>query len=694
MYDIFSDIWKHPESTFSPMPIWARLGDFTGESAEDDVSAELSELHKRGLDGVSACPSSVESFLTPAYADNLNSACAAAKKRHMTLILSDRGAADRLVIAEEKRLSARRLYVLPARTEIPEDEELLFRVSVKLDEVGKLTETALSPEEGFSEYDLVLGYSYESTRADYLNPQTAYDIIERSLDAHYEMLGEYFGDVVTGILVDPVRFAEGEVPWSYGFAEDFFEAGGDMHMLMSLFFEPREKKFRREAEFAMRKAVSARLESAYFVPLSKWCEDRRVAMLYAPADVKDSPSYRHATAPGAILEVGKIAPGAELSTPESVGVKLASDYARHHGLKRSFARITNTAGLSPDDVMREVNFAFARGADLIILDPISLHESEDGIDPITVRADYKKFGAYLKRMSWLSSTGTHNPVAAVLCTADYVPYTPVRPMIEAGYSFSYLTLDDLMKKCRVHEGKFTIDRYVYDVLLIDSRLRLDAESVTKIGRFVTEGGKMYRGGDFISFLSKHVCRSSYFRGESAENLRFTHITKGGVDFFVMINEGNSWICGELVTDIPCEAADFDALTGAITAMTGSIDEAGFAYRVRVAPHGVKVVAMNKKSLPKIAEEREYKLCEIASISEWRTSFEYKADVYSRAVLSFTDICGAIDVAVGGKPVCRMMFKPYEVEITDYLTDGVNTVEIAGEYAGGCVKLWENSLNKY
>jgi hypothetical protein len=688
MYDIFSDIWKYPESTFSPMPTWARLGDFASEGSADDISAELSEMHKRGIDGVVASPATADSFLTPAYSDNITAACAAAKKRHMTLILSDMGAADRLVIAEDKRLSARRLYVLPARTEIPSDEELLFRVSVKTDEKGKLIETALSPDEGFVEYDLVLGYSYESTRADCLNPQTAYDIIEKSLDVHYEMLGEYFGEVVTGILVDPVQFAEGEVPWSYGFVEDFFEAGGDMHMLMSLFFEPREKKFRREAEFAMRRAVSARLGSAYFAPIAKWCEEHRVAMLYAPADAKDSPSYRYATAPGAAIVSGKIAPGAELSSPESVGVKLAADYARHHGLKRSFARITNTASLTPNDVMREVNFAFSRGADMIITDPITLHESEDDIDPSVVRADYKKFNAYMKRMAWLNSTGTHNPVAAVLCTADYVPYTPVKPIIEAGYSFSYLTLDDLMEKCRVHEGKFLIDRYAYDVLLIDSRLRLDAESVTKIGRFVTEGGKMYRGGDFISFLNKNVRRMSYFRGESAENLRFTHITKGGVDFFSMINEGDSWIEGELVTKSPCAAADFDALTGAITAMSCSVDDEGLAYRVRVAPHGVKVIAMNKNALTKIEDERTYKLREITSISEGRTSFDYKAGVYSRAVLSFTDIDGAQDVAVNGKPVCRMMFKPYEVDITDYLVDCVNTVEISGEYVGGCVKLYE------
>ncbi len=688
MYDIFSDIWKYPESAFSPMPVWARLGLFTGENAGADISAELSEMHKRGIDGVVASPAAAEAYLTPTYRDNLSAALESLKKRHMTLILSDEGAADRLVIAEEKRLAARRLYVLPARTEIPANEELLFRVSVKLDEKGKLVETALSADEGFAEYDLVLGYSYESSRADCLNPQTAYDITEKSLDAHYSIFGEYYGDVVTGVLVSPVRFAEGEVPWSYGFVEDFFEAGGDMHMLMSLFFEPREKKVRREAEFAMRKAVSSRLESAYFAPIAKWCEEHRVAMLYAPVDAKDSSSYKYATAPGATIESGKIAPGAELSSPDSVGVKLASDYARHHGLKRSFARITNTAGLTPDDVMREVNFAFARGADMLIPDPISLHESEDGIDPSVVRADYKKFSAYLKRMAWLSSTGTHNPVAAVLCTADYVPYTPVKPIIEAGYSFSYLTLDDLMEKCRVHEGKFLIDRYAYDVLLIDSRLRLDAESVTKIGRFVTEGGKMYRGGDFISFLNKNVRRSSYFRGESAENLRFTHITKGGVDFFVMINEGDSFISGEFVTDISCAAFDFDALTGAISEMTCTMDEGGFSYRVRVAPHGVKVVAMNKKALPKIADERVYKLREIASISEGRTSFDYKAGVYSRAVLSFTDIDGAQDVAVNGKPVCRIMFKPYEVDITEYLTDGSNTVEMSGDFFGGCVKMYE------
>ncbi len=687
MYDIFSDIWKHPESAFSQVPAWARLGAFESESATDEIAAELSELHKRGIDSVAASPCSADAFLTPGYFDNLASALAAAKKRYMTVILSDEGAADLAVVAEEKRLAARRLYVLPARTEIPEDEQLLFRVSVALDDKGKLVETRLSAGEGLQEYDLVLGYSYDCARADALNPQTAYDIIEKSLDAHYARFGEYFGDTVTGVLVPPVRFAEGEVPWSYGFAEDFFEAGGDMHTLMSLFFEPREKKFRREAELAMRKAVSARLDGAYFAPIAKWCESHRIAMLHAPAAAKDTPAYKHATATGCLLGEENISAFAQDSEDTS-GVKLAADYARHHGLKRSFARLTGTEKLTPDELMRRLNFAFARGASMILHDGIRLHESEDGIDLSTVRADHKKLAAYIKRMSWLNSTGTHNPSAAVLCTADYVPTRSVCGIIEAGYSFSFLTLDDLMERCTVRDGKLCIDRYEYDVLLIDSRVRLDAASVTKIGRFVTEGGKMYRGGDFVQFLDKNVRRTSYFKGSHNAELYFTHITKGGVDFFVMSNSGNAWICGDFVTDIPCEANDFDPMTGAITALSASICDEGFRYPVRVAPHGAKIIGMNKNALPRLADEKIYKLREIASISPDRTSFEYRAETYTRAVLSIEDIDGAIDVSVNGKLVSRMMFKPYEADVTEYLTDGANEVEISGEFSGGCVKLYE------
>lgn len=681
MYDIFSDIWKHPENAFSQVHAWPRLGAFTGESAAEVISTELSELHKRGVDCIAASPACREAYLTEEYFLNLTSALEALKKRFMTAILYDAGASSLPVIAEEKRLAARRLYVLPARTEIPSDEELLFRVSVAFDEKGKLTETRLSPSEGFSEYDLVLGYSYESTRADALNPQTAYDIIEKSLEAHYTHLGEHFGDTVTGVLVPPVRFAEGEIPWSYGFIEDFSLAGGDMHTLMSLFFEPREKKYRREGELSLRRAISSRLNSSYFAPISSWCESHRIAMLHAPEEANDTPAYRHATSTGALLsEVG--------ISEKSAGVKLASDYARHHGLKRSFAYLTGTEELTPDELMRRLNYAFSGGASMIVHDGIRLHESEDGADPITLRADYKKLGAYVKRMSWLCSTGTHNPHCAVLCTADYVPARSASKITEAGYSFSYLTLEDLMEKCTVRDGKLCIDRYEYGVLLIDSRVRLDAESVTKIGRFVTEGGLMYRGGDFVPFLEKNVRRGSYFKGNSASELTFTHITKGGVDFFVMINSGDAWIEGEFVTDIPCAAENFDPMTGEIATLSCAMCDGGFAYPVRIAPHSVKVIGMNKNALPMIGSEKVYKLREIVSISAERTSFEYKAGAYSRAVLSFEGIDGALDVAVNGKTVGRMMFKPYEVDITEHVTDGKNELGITGDFFGGSVKLYE------
>ncbi len=676
MYDIFCDIWKNPETAFTQMPFWV----WNGELQAEELERQISDFHKKGVDGFVVCPSGEMSgceYLSEEYFDFLAHTLSAAKKRRMSVVLCDRELACEAVLKAEPRLAARRLYPALSDAPVPENEEILYRINVRFDEKGKLVDTKLDCAEGYEEYNLVLGYS---NGVDFLNPMAADALLRRTLDRYYGRLGEFFGDTVIGYVPDAPRLVREPIPWSYGLLEDFFENGGDMQMLASLFFEPREKKIRREAEFAFAKAVERRISGAYYAPLAKWCGEHRIAVMGQPSNVG---AYAHFDVPGCVAS--RFAPCAE-----SELMKFAADYAKHNGLSRSSAEVFGACGdvtaLTPDEVMRHLNFLFARGCSLVMPYAFYLSEPSCACDVGRYSAlwdDYKLISAYIKRMSWLNSSGTDNPVCAVLCTSEHVPYTPVKPLYEGGYTFNYLTVYDLMNKARISDGRICIDRYSYDILLIDSRLRLDAESVTKIGRFVTGGGRMYRGGDFASYLSKNVKKSTRFEGETGGNLRFTRITKSGCDFIVMINEGMERISGRLITDISCEADDFEPLSGKVTPIFCSLADDGFSYPIEVLPHSAKIIGMNPNALPRIGEQSECSLSEISALTEGRMTFDYRSGTGRRAVLCFADISRAADVFVNGEKAGRIIFMPYELDVTEYLRDGENKISVDTDKFSGC-----------
>ncbi|MDD6879359.1 MAG: NUDIX domain-containing protein, partial [bacterium] len=152
-------------------------------------------------------------------------------------------------------------------------------------------------------------------------------------------------------------------------------------------------------------------------------------------------------------------------------------------------------------------------------------------------------------------------------------------------------------------------------------------------------------------------------------------TKSGCPFFVMINEGNEKIEGRLVTDIAAKAEVFDPFTGTASPISASLHDSGFAYPVNVGAHESKIIGMDPSALPVLEEPEKIVLSEIVSLGEGRMTFDFKPEVGRHAILSFTKIDEIADIRVNGKDATRLIFKPYETDITNYLHSGENTVEI-------------------
>jgi len=402
--------------------------------------------------------------------------------------------------------------------------------------------------------------------------------------------------------------------------------------------------------------------------------------------------------------------GTELASPDSVMAKCTADAARHMGAGRNsnecFALCGNEENpwdFNAADMMRSLNFLFARGVNMII--PHAFHYSlrtptqttPPDVGPHNIWwEDYRTLAGYIKRMSWLNAMNHNNPHCAVLCSNDFMPVKAVAPLYENGYTFNYLTMDDVQTRARFHDGALFVDRCRYDILLVDSRLRLDPPTVQKLGRMVIEGGKMYRGNDFIGYMKKHAKKTSYFEPQkkdeiAARSIRFVHLTKSGYPFFLCFNEGDETVSGHVVTDKSGLCRTFDPFTGDTTELKGEICPDGIRYPVSVKAGAVVILGLNTDVLPTLGTNPTKTVTEIVSlpVSEGEASFEYTPNENKVCILTFRNVQTAVRVTVNGKDAGFLTgfqaCTPWEMDITPHLTEGINTVS---------AQIIESAANKY
>ena len=192
---------------------------------------------------------------------------------------------------------------------------------------------------------------------------------------------------------------------------------------------------------------------------------------------------------------------------------------------------------------------------------------------------------------------------------------------------------------------------------------------------------MVRASDFSDYVKKHGKKTSYFDHQTAA-LRFVHLTKSGYPFFLLINEGDDEIDGNLVTNIAGAAHRFDAFTGKTTPVCAAMHPDGFAYPVHIGPREAVILGMDTDALPKLGDTPTFAPIEIVALGENRHSFAYTPAADRRCTLRFAEIHDRVDVTVNGKPAGVLLWKPWEMDITDLLTEGENTVswQITGSMA--------------
>lgn len=261
MYDILTSMWKNPGNTFSPLPFWF----WNDKLDRDELVRQIDDFHKKGIDGFVIHPRmGMETpYLSDEYFDLVEACLEAAERRRMMVVLYDEamypsGSAHGAVVAKDKRFAARALTVKKTE-DTAADDEVLYRLWIKLDEKGQLLDVCLDMPRGdtsYISYDFILTYTGGTIRgllpdeddgqpnapaaADILNPYAVELFTQLTHDRYHERLSRFFGKTVIGFFTDEPsvtgRCADmtGKIAWTYDLLEDFFECGGDFPDLAAL----------------------------------------------------------------------------------------------------------------------------------------------------------------------------------------------------------------------------------------------------------------------------------------------------------------------------------------------------------------------------------------------------------------------------------------------------------------------------
>ena len=665
MFDILTDVWKHPGAVHSPI-VPMEISGMTAESIE----SRISELHKYGLDAIlllcdggSLADGAVEAALS------------AAKKRFMPVFVSenvisaDTGCTEDVFVSYNPMLARHTLRLAGVvECELEPCEEIIHKYYLRFKD-GVLCDTAETlpgeDDEAWLKYNLIL--TEKSDGVDRLSFETGemfVSVYDRFLEKYKSYAGSSFAGVYTSALT---TVTTDSLPWSYELSSEFFSLGATPQMLLSLLCET-DKRSRKEGARLYSKTVGARVAEAYLEPLSRWCGANSLAFMgEVPYEFIGSctsaftlPVYADRSFDGAVTTDGE----------RMSAVKYLSDVARGEGFTGAVYTVSATA---MGEVKREICMASAAGAAMFMLDAVysdpSFIESSD-----IRREDMKKLSMSFRRLSTLGTSCTPDSSCLVLCDDGFIPFSGADKLRELGVQFNFTSVSQGLEKGRSHDGEFLIDKFRYSAMLVDQRVRLDSESVRHFGEFAAYGGKFYRGGQFGDFAKKHLGVNEFGKA-CAKSLLVYSTVKCAHRFELYVNVSDETYtlrrpflsCGrayildpdlgnkrELCCRIPAE--EYEA--------------------IRLMPGEFAVLAWDTDALPTLEVKDESVLREIHALKRGENKLFFCFADGDRAVFEADGLDGrALDITVNGTDIVRILAKPYTVDLTKAVCDGENVVSL-------------------
>ena len=410
------------------------------------------------------------------------------------------------------------------------------------------------------------GHATAPAAADILNPAAVARFLALTHDQYYKHLREFFGTTVIALFTDepsilgkgPHR-TEASQPYTTGLV-DWLAArwqgrwGEDPRAWLPALWRDygtETKAFRRDYAAG----VQQRLEEVFYQAQSEWCAAHGIALTGHPKWSNEMSVLRFFQYPGQDMVHRYIEPGraSAIEGDDSVAAKAATSGARLQGARRILTEVCGAYGwrLTLDETKWLFDWHFVRGNNLMCPHAVYYSirdrrawESEPDLGVHNVWwPHFHHLAGYARRLSWLLSDGQQVCDVAILGDGNDLPWRAAKQLYQSQIDFLYLD-DAAVATANVNGGCLEVGEQRYRVVIVEGDPVLSGESRANLDRFREGGGQViaYRDGQDLPARLDSLLERDLRLTPQHPDLRFLHYRKEGLDYYLLVNEGEGGDC--------------------------------------------------------------------------------------------------------------------------------------------------------
>ena len=563
---------------------------------------------------------------------------------------------------------------------------------------------------------------------DILNPEAVACFIRLTHDRYYEALEEHFGDTIIAMFTDEPGVAgrgarprgrHPAQPFTPGFVDWLGHLWGEdpKPWLPALWLDygPGTEAFRHQYA----EAVQTRMQEVFYGAQSAWCAKHGIELTGHPAGSNELTALRLFQLPGQDMVWRYIEPDkpTRIEGADSVAAKAATSGARLSNRRRILTEVCGAYGwnLTLDEIKWLFDWHLVRGNNLFNVHAVFYSirgrrawESEPDLALHNVWWPYfKHIAEYTRRLSWLLTDGKHVCDVAILGDGNGLPWAAAKHLYQAQIDFLYL--DNLAVAESGLEGhRLVVGAQKYRVVVVDALPDMTEEARAKLDAFRAAGGTVidFRNGMSLAAEVDAVVPRDVRLLPADPNLRYIHYGKGGLDLYLLANEGEDPVVGDVLLASKGRAVAWDGLSGDRLAADITERDEGMSVALDLGRRESLVIAVDPSQPhsdagPEIAGEDERTpiavdwsltgadghAVSIDSIGDWSQkegwelfsgTITYRAAIEFPAADEFLLELGAVgdiaEVLIDGQSVGTRMWAPYDVHL-GCVSPGRRTVEI-------------------